>query len=90
MSAWDLLLYYTPAALGPAALGVYVSKIPCSQGITIAYTTFTPHFKGKRRYISGIIAPLAVLRNALMSDLLFSLMHSKHSQKSFDFFDETV
>ena len=29
------------------------------------YTTFTPHFKGKRRYISGIIALLSVLRNAL-------------------------
>ena len=29
------------------------------------YTTFTPHFKGKRRCISGIIALLAVLRNAV-------------------------
>ena len=29
-------------------------------------TTFTPHFKGKRRCISGIIALLSVLKNALM------------------------
>ena len=29
------------------------------------YTTFIPHFKGKRRCISGIIALLAVLRNAV-------------------------
>ena len=73
------------------------------------YTTFTPHFKGKRGYISGIITLLSVLRNALMRNggsiyklipptsditciyyLLFSVMYSKHSQKSFDCFDETV
>ena len=29
------------------------------------YTTFTPHFKEKRMCISGIIALLSVLRNAL-------------------------
>ena len=35
-------------------------------GITLfIYTTFTPHFKGKRRCISGIIALLAVPRNAV-------------------------
>ena len=80
-------------------------------GIYILYTTFTPHFKGKRRCITGIIALLSVLRNALTRNgggiiytsyipprsditciyyLLFSLMQSNHSQKSFDFFDETV
>ena len=30
----------------------------------LIYTTFTPHFKGKRRCISGIIALLSALRNA--------------------------
>jgi len=30
------------------------------------YTTFAPHFKGKRRCINGIIALLPVLWNALM------------------------
>ena len=35
------------------------------QSITLTYITFTPHFKGKRRCISGIIALLSVLRNAL-------------------------
>ena len=33
--------------------------------INIIYTTFTPRFNGKRRCISGIIALLSTLRNAL-------------------------
>ena len=36
------------------------------------YTTFTPHFKGKRRCISGIIALLSVLRNALKREVVYT------------------
>ena len=53
MAVRDLLIY-TPKARGHSqrAAGVYI----------YIYATFTPHFKGKRRCISGIIA---LLRNAV-------------------------
>ena len=40
MAAWDFADIYThsPRACGPRALGVYISKIPHSHGITITCT----------------------------------------------------
>ena len=40
MAAWDFADIYTrsPWTCGPRALGVYISKIPCSHGITITLT----------------------------------------------------
>ena len=65
------------------------------------YATFTSHFKGKRRCISGIIALLSVLRNALtriggegynlyiLPPILINAFQ-EFSEIIFDFFDETV
>ena len=45
MAAWDFADIYTrsPRACGPRALGVYISKIPRSHGITITYTYTISH-----------------------------------------------
>ena len=45
MAAWDFADIYTrsPRACGPRALGVYISKIPRSHGITITYSLALGH-----------------------------------------------
>ena len=48
MAAWDFTDIYTlsPQACGPQALGIYLTKIPCSHGITITCTMLLEQIKG--------------------------------------------
>ena len=65
--ATRICLIYMPKPEGhrPEGEGIHIRQIPSGHGISNIYTTFTPHFNGKRRCISGIIALLTVLRNAV-------------------------
>ena len=74
MAAWDFADIYTcsPRACGPQAFGVYISKIPCSHGITITYVLTGIHLdRAKTNHSNSLLFVLNQIFDAAGADSIF-------------------